>query len=187
MRLFVAVVPDEAALDALARAVDPLRELPGGPRWTARSLWHLTVAFLGEVDPDRLPRLEAALEAAARATAPFELRLSGAGTFPPSGAARVLWTSVAGDVPTLRRLAAAVRRAARSARVEPDGQRYTPHLTLGRWRPGAGGERRGAGELAGYQGPASRIDELVLFRSHLGPAPRHERLRGFPLAGGHQA
>src|SRR5262249_57907268 len=119
------------------------RECPGGPRGPAPQLRHLTVPFHAEVAADRLPRLEAALGAVAGGTAPFELRLAGAGTFPPGSGARVLWTSVAGDVGDLRRLAAAVRRAARSARVEPDGQRFTPHLTLGRWRPGDGAERCG--------------------------------------------
>src|SRR5262249_51836530 len=129
---------------------------------------------------------EAAPAPVAGGPAPFELRWAGSGPFPPGSGARVLWTSVAGDVGDLRRLAAAVRRAARSARVEPDGQRFTPHLTLGRWRPGDGAERCGTDALAGYQGPPFRVGALVLFPSPLGPARRPEQLRAFPLADGSQ-
>ncbi len=184
MRLFVAVLPDEPALDALAQTLDPLRDVPGAPRWNDRSLWHLTLAFLGEVEPDRLPALRSALADVATSVGPFTLRLRRAGTFPPRRPARVLWVGVAGQVPALRRLALLVQRAAYDVQVRPDGRSFTPHLTLGTWRPadGAGGWA-GVEALAGLDGPAFRIDHLVLFRSHPGRQPRYEPLDSFPFGG----
>ena len=49
MRLFVAVVPPDAALAELEDAVAPLREAAPELRWTGAASWHLTLAFLGEV------------------------------------------------------------------------------------------------------------------------------------------
>lgn len=181
MRLFVAVLPDEPALDALALALDPVREAPGAPRWNDRSRWHLTLAFLGEVEEERLPPLRAAMAEVAAVAEPFTLRLRRMGTFPPNRP-RVLWAGVAGQMPALRRLALQVQRAAYDVQVRPDGRSFTPHLTLGTWRPSDGAaDWAGAEVLAGLDGPAFRVDHLVLYRSHLGKQPRYEALHTFPF------
>jgi 2'-5' RNA ligase len=105
------------------------------------------------------------------------------GTFPPTKA-RVLWAGVAGQVPALRRLALQVQRAAYDVQVRPDGRSFTPHLTLGTWRTSedvAGWA--GMQVLAALDGPAFRIDHVVLFRSHQGRQPRYEPLHAFPFGG----
>jgi RNA 2',3'-cyclic 3'-phosphodiesterase len=186
VRLFVAVLPDDAALDTLERALEPVRAAPGAPRWNDRSVWHLTLAFLGEVEPERLPPLENALSAVAAAAAPFILRLRRAGTFPGGGRpARVLWAGVAGQMPALRQLALQVQRAAYDVEVRPDGRSFTPHLTLGTWRPAdrvTGWD--GAQVLADLDGPPFRVEAMVLYSSRLGrQQPRYEPMRTFALAG----
>ncbi|MZE53164.1 RNA 2',3'-cyclic phosphodiesterase, partial [Streptomyces sp. SID5770] len=93
MRLFAAVLPPPERLDELGQVVDRLHRLPGadGVRWTARAGWHLTLAFMGEVEDAALPELRARLERAASRTPPFSLRLHGGGHF----GRRALWAGVA--------------------------------------------------------------------------------------------
>jgi len=58
VRAFVALVPPDDALAELAAAVAVLPHEPR-LRWSPRGQWHLTLAFLGEVDElarDRLRR-----------------------------------------------------------------------------------------------------------------------------------
>jgi 2'-5' RNA ligase len=93
----------------------------------------------------------------------------------PSGSA------VDGDLDRLGRLARAAARGARAAGVPVERRPYRPHLTLGRWRPADRADRAVAEPLAGYAGPPFDVREVVLFRSHLGPHPRHERLLTLPL------
>jgi 2'-5' RNA ligase len=181
VRLFVAVLPDLPALDALDRAVGPLRELPGAPRWTARGLWHVTLAFLGEVAEPRLARLSAALGEVAAGHAPLRLRIAGAGTYPPRGAPRVMYAELTGDLAALQQLARAVRRAARSVGIPVERRPYAPHLTLGRWRPTDVAEPRHAEVLAGHAGPEFAVAEFWLVRSRLGPLPQYERLESWQL------
>ena len=50
MRLFVAIAPPPAVLDELDALVGPLRESRLDLRWTNREAWHVTLAFLGQVD-----------------------------------------------------------------------------------------------------------------------------------------
>ena len=81
MRLFVAIaLPPEAASE-LDAVVAPLR--PSWPelRWTGVDAWHLTLAFLAEVDEVVTGRLAVRLERAARRHAPLSLSLAGAGAF----------------------------------------------------------------------------------------------------------
>jgi 2'-5' RNA ligase len=50
LRLFVAIAPPAGVLDALDARAAPLRTARGDLRWTSREAWHVTLAFLGEVD-----------------------------------------------------------------------------------------------------------------------------------------
>jgi RNA 2',3'-cyclic 3'-phosphodiesterase len=84
MRLFVAIDLSPAAVDHVAAAIDPLRWAWPGVRWGDPDRWHLTLAFLGDVDDVRRERLLARLgSAVGRSPAPT-LSLHGAGTFPPT-------------------------------------------------------------------------------------------------------
>lgn len=164
MRLFVGVRPPGEAARHLAAA------FPTPPAGAGR--WHLTLAFLGEVDdpePLRVP-----LRAAAAGCSPLTLRLAGSGEFRRSGA---VWVGLDGDVEALRSLAAAVAAACRAAGIRLEDRPYRPHLTVGR-RPALDPAR-----LASYSGPPWTATEVELVRSHLGRPVRHEVLDRFPLGG----
>jgi 2'-5' RNA ligase len=194
VRLFVAVYPPEPALDHLAEAIARLRlgaaDAAGtNVRLAARPLWHVTLAFLGEVDDSRVAGAAPALEAgvsgwlAAGTTAPA-LRLTGGGRF---GRRRftVLWTGLAGDVEGLRELSHEVRRALRRARLAPDRKPFRPHLTFARPGDRLPAEDLAAdlAALAGYEGPPWRLDAVHLVASTLGAKPVHERIATVGLAG----
>ena len=49
-RMFIAAWPPSAVLDALDAL--PRRDV-AGVRWTTREQWHVTLRYLGDVDPDR--------------------------------------------------------------------------------------------------------------------------------------
>ncbi|HEY1488352.1 MAG TPA: 2'-5' RNA ligase family protein, partial [Micromonosporaceae bacterium] len=75
MRLFVAIYPSAEALDDLERAVDDLlltkaRGDGVNPRLSARPLWHVTLAFLGEVAEPKVAEAGRALDRAAEQIGP---------------------------------------------------------------------------------------------------------------------
>jgi len=195
MRLFVAVaVPDEVAGE-LEGAVAPLRTAWPDLRWTRPEAWHLTLAFLGEVNETVVTRLTPRLERAAARHTSISLALGGAGTFPGAARARVLWTGVHGDRRELSALADSVAAGARRADAPPaEGRRrFQPHLTLARCRAPVDARELVAG-LSGYAGSTWTAQEIYLIRSHLpgrhdgvaaGPdqqrQPRHETLASWPL------
>lgn len=176
MRLFVAVDPPAAALAHLDDAVAPVRRDRPDLRWAPPARWHLTLAFLGEVEERHLPELTTRLARACARRPIAELALAGAGRFD----GRVLWAGVAGDVPALSRLAAAVAAAARRSGIAVEERRFRPHVTLARSREPVD-LRPAAAALAGYAGPSWLADRVRLVRSVLGPAPRHEEVAFWPL------
>jgi RNA 2',3'-cyclic 3'-phosphodiesterase len=182
VRLFVAVTPAQDAVDELWSAVSVLRQTRPELRWTRPEQWHLTLAFLGEVDDRARLEVMERLGRAAGRHPPLALALAGAGRFGD----RVLWTRVTGDVAPLCRLAESVRAAVRRARLPVEDRPYRPHLTLARSRDGAD-LRPAVDALAGFAGCAWTATELHLVRSHLGAGPgrsaRYEVVATWPLTG----
>jgi 2'-5' RNA ligase len=174
-RLFIGLAPPRAALDDLDAACAPFRHGRDDLRWTSRQLWHVTLAFLGEVTEESLARLVPGLERAARRNSVFGLSLAGAGAFSHPVRAHVLWSGLSGDLHALSELAAAVSAAARRAgATPPDSDRgFTPHLTLARCRAPAD-VREIVASLDGYKGPDWTVAEILLIRSTLdGQQPRY--------------
>jgi 2'-5' RNA ligase len=60
---------------------------------------------------------------------------------------------------------------------------FRPHLTIGRWRPGAPADGDLMDRLAGYRGPQWPVRAVELLESHLGAQPRYDALATWPLAG----
>jgi len=182
MRLFVAIALPADAAGELDGAVAPLRLAWPELRWTGRDAWHLTLAFLGEVDEELLGKLGDRLQRAAARHGRLSLSLGGAGAFPTAARARVLWTGVRGDRRGLAGLAGSVAAGARRAGV-PSAQerrRYEPHLTLARCRAPADVQTLVA-TLASFAGTPWTASEIYLIRSRLQDQPRYETLGAWPL------
>jgi 2'-5' RNA ligase len=186
-RCFVAIPAPADLRAALAAAVTAWRSDPGAPdlRWTDPDGWHVTLAFLGATDPNSVPGLGQALGDAVRETPPFTLDTRRVGAFPRPGAAQSVWLGITDPDGRLGALAAAVQAAV----LPPDARRpLRAHLTLGRSRAGRG-EPLGPW-LATREFPQARlpVDDVVLYRSHLGRGPaQYSELARVPLGGARSA
>ncbi|MGY1802678.1 RNA 2',3'-cyclic phosphodiesterase [Blastococcus sp. SYSU D00922] len=180
-RLFFAVDPPDDVRAHLAAALDPLRELPGAPRWGTPDRWHLTLLFLGAVPEDRVDGLLSAAAPAVAAAPGMTLRLSGGGRFGSVRRPQVAWAGLDGDVAPLVELAGRLATAARRLRLPVEDRPFRPHLTLGRWRPGRPADGTLTDRLAEYRGPAWPVREVRLWESHLGPKPTYDLLAAWPV------
>jgi 2'-5' RNA ligase len=182
VRLFVAITPPVVALDELDAAVAPLRLDWPELRWTKPESWHITLAFLGEVEEAAADRLAPQLASAAARHAGLGLSTAGGGAFPSVRRASVLWTGIQGDREALRDVAASVSASARQAGAPSpeEGRRFRPHITLARVRePGDLGPV--IARLKDYVGAPWQADAIHLIRSHVGPQPWYESLGSWPL------
>lgn len=134
-RTFLAVSLPDATRTELGRVRDELRGDLSGLRWVAPELFHLTLAFLGDLPTEDLDRLSTSVAEAVEPVTVFALEVIGLGAFPKPEKARVLWAGVVGEdlsrLDTLRRL---VVRATIDAGHPPTDDRFHPHITLGRSR-----------------------------------------------------
>lgn len=185
MRLFVALEPPAGALAELEAAVAPLRPCWPELRWASMERWHVTLAFLGEVDEAKLGDLQERLDRAASRHLSQDVYIGRGGAFPSARRARVLCAHIEGEdqaMTGLRALAASVAAAARRAGAPPpdEGRRYRPHLTLARSRQPADLGRL-TGSMGAFAGAGWATSQVHLIHSLLGPRPRYETLASWSL------
>lgn len=195
MRTFVAFELPEAVRREASRRSAPLRDRLPAARWVRPEAIHLTLRFLGDVEPEGLATLSGPLTAAFAAAPPLTLALHGGGCYPPGRPARVAWAGVRvgdgdgeGDRQSLTALHARIDRAAvASLGLEPERRPFSPHVTLARCkRPW--GRRDVEAFAAAFAGPVGEpfvAGSGSLIESELTPeGPRYRTLEEFPLGGG---
>lgn len=135
--------------------------LPGA-RWIDPENYHVTLRFIGDVD-DMVAREVA--EALLRVRKPaFDLQLDGLSSFGGRKPRAVIATAPA--VAPLVELQAEQERLMQRLGLEPDGRKFSPHVTLARLRESS--NRQVADYLATrgpYRSPAFRVGRFVLFSS----------------------
>jgi len=143
--------------------------LPGA-RWIDPENYHITLRFIGDID-DSLARDIAGLLGQVQ-RAPFELRLDGLSSF--GGRKPRALVAAAAPVAPLMDLQAEHERLLQRLGLEPEGRKYTPHVTLARLRDSS--SRQVAEYLtarAHYRSSPFEVSRFVLFssRSSVGGGP----------------
>lgn len=135
---------------------------------------HVTLAFLGAVEGERVPLLVEALRAAS-AVSPFSLRFDRLGAFPKNGRAKIVWAGSRRPIAEFVRLADAIREAAR-AFATLDEKPPSLHVTLARLQAAMPLPR------VAFKARSMNVSEIVLFESlPNGPTTRYEAVERFPL------
>ena len=125
-RLFVGLeLPSNCKMALLA--LDPHL---AGLRWLPEEQLHLTLSFLGNVEPSAEDRLRQALQEVQ--VPAFFLPLRGIGVFDSHGSPSVVWVGVGSGHPHLFALHRRIQHAVLHAGLEPDLKSFRPHVTLGR-------------------------------------------------------
>lgn len=191
MRLFVALLFAPALRAHATAERDRLAALDAGDavRWVDPGALHLTLKFLGEVAPLRLASIRAAVGAAVRGPAP-SLYLHKLGAFPTPRRPRVIWLGLDGDIEILAALQERVEAGLHGLGWPRENRDFSPHVTVGRVRHGAGRSaalshalqsRLMAAELA-VPGEFELQSEVAVMKSHLDPSgARYEALASFQL------
>lgn len=163
-----------------------LRTLAPHLHWNKPHRWHVTTAFFPDIRNANLTALEDQLVELAARTAPFDIRLAGAGVFGRAGFQTPVWIGVDGQTDALARLAMAGRRAAARVDVRHEsGKRFTPHVTVARSAELFGLELW-LERLDRFSGSPWEVTEFLLVESFLSTKdkpPRYESLGRFPLTG----
>lgn len=174
LRLFIAIELDDDLRRALGDIQKRFKSEPAAKfvRWVAQDGIHLTLKFLGDVSPARVPQLVEAVERAAEDSEPFSLTARGLGCFPNLTRPKVIWVGVEGAVENARILAQRIEEECALLGFERDLRGFTPHLTLGRVkRDIRSSESKQVGEMVQRlvieEVGQLKVDKLYLMQSDL--------------------
>jgi RNA 2',3'-cyclic 3'-phosphodiesterase len=185
LRLFVAVLLNEATRVSLAATIERLRTEAPRVAWVRTENLHLTLKFLGTVADPLVEPVREALGAAAARAGPFDLTLEGLGAFPGHSRPRVIWAGVAAGHEAATALAGLVDAALAPLGFPPEGREFSPHVTLGRVREPRRDEAlsRLVSASKTTRFGSVRVRAITLMRSELSPRGAHyTEMAAMPLA-----
>jgi 2'-5' RNA ligase len=176
MRSFVAVEVDEPIRMRLAELRDKGIMSGGAVRWVRPELMHITLKFLGEIDPATVPDVTQAIQNASEGMRPFEIEFKTLGFFPDARRPRVFWAGIEDKDKNLEILYRRLETELLRLKFEGDRKGFHPHLTLARIKDRIrGGVQIGEEESAVFG--SQTVGEVTLFKSELRPqGPRYTPL-----------
>lgn len=167
LRLFIAAEPPPAVREALAHWARGAIGRSGAVRRLAADSLHLTLCFLGEQPPPAVAEIAVVLASMVEPLAAVEELSVGAPAWLPPRRPRALAVGIGDPSGGLRALHdALVAELSATLDWRPPRERYRPHITLARMRPGS--ER--AHELPPTPAITFTPTAATLFRSDLDPA-----------------
>jgi 2'-5' RNA ligase len=100
--------------------------------WVRLESIHLTLKFLGYVEPSRISQLLSVLEPIGRNQQSFSIAVKGLGVFPRVQYPRILWVGIEGKTQALQEVVLEIEAALDPLGFSPEEKPYHPHLTLAR-------------------------------------------------------
>jgi 2'-5' RNA ligase len=100
-------------------------------KWTYPDNIHITLAFLGDTEEDKISPLGTMLKDQCGGSGKFELILKGAGVFRSMSDPRILWTGIEPSERLLQ-LNAAIIQGLKNLDIKIEERPFNPHLTIGR-------------------------------------------------------
>ena len=182
-RLFVSVDLDGLA-DVVRSVQQPLAEADG-LRLTDPEQAHVTLKFLGDTDPDRIPALAEELAAAVEDSGidPFTAEVGDLGVFPSMDYISVVWVGVREGGDDLTALHEAIEDRTTAMGFDAEDHDFTPHATVARMDHAGGKElvQRTVRETDPDVGTLA-VDEIRLTESVLrDDGPEYTTVESIPL------
>jgi 2'-5' RNA ligase len=141
-------------------------------KWVRPENIHLTLKFLGDIDPGDVDKIGRAMSAAAEGFAPFTLAVGSVGVFPGIKRPRVIWVGLNGQIRTLMELQHTLAENMAAVGFPKEKRQFKGHLTLGRIREAINplAIRRIIEEYSDLRSEDFTVDRTVLFKSDLKPS-----------------
>ena len=172
IRCFIAIEMPETIQNRLARIQETLRKQIQKASWVKPNNVHLTLKFLGDVDPDNLESIGEAIEGVASRYRRFSLGIGGLGAFPNFARPRVMWIGVKDGSERVSSLAQDINVALNECcGVSFDTKKFNPHLTIARLKERVD-LRSYANQYRQYdriEGAEMKVDTISLIQSQLHP------------------
>jgi len=173
--------------EIVARVSSEIRKTPLSVRWVRVDNIHLTVIFMGNVKTGDIVNIGTEVEKICLRYGTFDVSLRELGFFPNRRNPRVLWLGLDGDLERMSEFRDSLQKRLRPFGIKEEKRRFTPHLTLGRFKKPHKKDFH-LDELIMRYGdltsPVCLLNELILFQSTLKPSgAEYTKLGSWPLSG----
>ena len=169
MRTFLCIPLSSGLRQALAQVSEDLRRRVRVPAsWVRPENYHVTVRFLGDIEPILTVDLEAVCRGIAERIPAFDLTIDRLGAFPSPARPRVLWAG--GDAPpAFAELSTSLNRDLGNLGFPEERKEAVAHITLARLKgPDDGSVERAFRAVGALPARALQAERLVLMESELG-------------------
>ena len=172
IRSFIAFELPAAVISRLDSVQQELKALQLKARWVRPQNIHLTLKFLGNIDPAAVEKIGQAMAEAAGDCAPIALTVDGIGFFPGLRRPRVLWVGLGGATGVLLDLQRNLAERLAAIGFAKDKRSFKAHLTLGRIRQAVDPNvlSRAVEDYSDLESLKFTADRIILFKSDLKPS-----------------
>ena len=153
-------------------------------RWVKPLNMHLTIKFLGDVDPADLDTIGKLLSDIAGNFPSFDLIPRGLGVFPSLKRPRVIWIGIAGQTDVLGSIQQSVNGGLNEIGFTTEKRPFRGHLTFGRIKSRVDQDRLldALHAQQKFVSKAFTVENLAMFKSELTPSgPIYTKLYEVPL------
>lgn len=171
MRLFIAVNLEEELKKRITPLQEELKRTNADVKWVEVRNLHLTLKFLGEVDEEKVIRIEQIITPILENSLSFEMKLSGFGVFPNLNYPRVIWMGITEGGEKLRVLSEKIENSLVPLGFDKEGRPFTAHLTLARVRSARGKQElvKKIEEKKNQEIGSQKVEKIYLMQSFLKP------------------
>lgn len=178
---FIAVPIDESIKEKLTYWCR--KEQPPFQRFVHEQDLHITLAFLGGIEPGVLENLKKALQTVAKQHKPFSLVIEDLGFFGQKQAPRVFWASV-NQEKVLYDLQKDVYQGCIDLGIELEKRAYSPHITLARKYIGKDAyidDQLKKSFQTHFINDNWTVNSFVIYQTHIKQTPKYEVVASFQL------
>jgi 2'-5' RNA ligase len=179
IRSFIAFdINNQEILKRLAEAQAKLAKTGADLKLVETQNIHVTMRFLGDIQPNMVEKIHGEMKQVA--FSPFDVEIRGAGAFPNTKYARVVWAGIQQGADELRNVFNQLEPRLRKLGFRPDSKGFSPHMTIARVRTGRNKSELASclDELADHEFGILRADCLKLKKSLLTPrGPTYSTLK----------
>jgi len=181
-RTFIAVDTSAEIRKTLQQVQDHLKACDCNIKWVKPKNIHLTLKFLGDVNPKIIIDVQNVLNEIASKSEHFVTELTQLGAFPSIHRPRILWAGLKDDNKNIVRLVTLLESKLGTIGFKKESKPFSPHITIGRIRSPRNLKTL-TQELADYSIPIDilqSIQKITLYKSTLTSSePIYEVLKEF--------
>ena len=133
MRTFIAIdIDDENLVTRIIEIERTLKASGAHLKLVEPENLHITLKFLGEIDPKDLDIILDVVRKYSQEEHPFEIKLKGIGAFPSMKAPRVVWIGIDKNREKIISLATKISEALEKLGFRKEEREFHPHITIAR-------------------------------------------------------